>query len=161
MTEKRLIITIYSLTFLGVIAWIGAVFLAPYLKDTSNLGSRLIYSVFSTICHQVPSRCFNIFGHPLAVCTRCLGIYFGFFAGTILFPFIKGFRRGSVPPSWLLILVTLPVAVDTSGNFLSLWSSSDWWRFGFGFLWGTILPFYFLVGLSDFFLHLQRKKKRV
>jgi len=161
MTEKKTIIVIYIFSLLGILAWLGAILLAPYFKSQSIPESRLLYGVFSRICHQAPSRCFYLFGFPLAVCTRCLGIYLGFLSGIVFFPFIKGFKMAAVPPSWLFIFLTFPIAVDTGGNFLSLWSSPDWLRFVFGLIWGSILPFYFVVGLSDFFTHLQKKKKRV
>jgi uncharacterized membrane protein len=32
---------------------------------------------FSLVCHQHPDRCFWLFGAPVAVCARCLGIYLG------------------------------------------------------------------------------------
>ncbi|HEV2021449.1 MAG TPA: DUF2085 domain-containing protein [Terriglobales bacterium] len=32
---------------------------------------------FSPVCHQDPARLFWIFGGPVAVCARCLGIYLG------------------------------------------------------------------------------------
>ena len=32
---------------------------------------------FGLVCHQRPERCFWIFGAPIAVCARCLGIYAG------------------------------------------------------------------------------------
>ena len=36
---------------------------------------------FSVVCHQDPARSFWIAGAPIAVCTRCLGIYLGAVAG--------------------------------------------------------------------------------
>src|ERR1700759_4044801 len=41
---------------------------------------------FALICHQRPERSFWIFGTPLAVCARCLGIYAGAAAGLLLRP---------------------------------------------------------------------------
>ena len=39
---------------------------------------------FSLVCHQQPERCFWIFGAPVAVCARCLGIYLGAAIGLLL-----------------------------------------------------------------------------
>ncbi len=47
-----------------------------------------IYYFFSGICHQIPERSLQCQGFPMAVCSRCAGIYYGFFLTTILYPFI-------------------------------------------------------------------------
>jgi uncharacterized membrane protein len=38
---------------------------------------------FSLICHQRPERSFYLFGAPIAVCARCLGIYLGAAVGLL------------------------------------------------------------------------------
>jgi uncharacterized membrane protein len=89
------------------------------------------------------------------VCGRCLGIYFGFLGGTVLYPFLKGFSHLNLPKARTFILLSLPIVIDTMGNFFRLWMTPIWFRFFFGFLWGTILPFYFIRGFTDVFF---RKK---
>ena len=39
---------------------------------------------FALVCHQRAERCFWIWGAPVAVCTRCLGIYLGAAIGLVL-----------------------------------------------------------------------------
>jgi uncharacterized membrane protein len=39
---------------------------------------------FSLVCHQQPERSFYLFGAPVAVCARCLGIYLGAAVGLLL-----------------------------------------------------------------------------
>ena len=39
---------------------------------------------FSLVCHQQPERSFYLFGSPVAVCARCLGIYLGATVGLLL-----------------------------------------------------------------------------
>jgi uncharacterized membrane protein len=50
---------------------------APLLAATHPLAALLIRDVFSRLCHQDPSRSFVLEGSPVAVCVRCLGIYWG------------------------------------------------------------------------------------
>jgi uncharacterized membrane protein len=50
------------------------------------------------------------------------------------------------------------VALDFIGNLLSLWRSSNGLRFSTGFIWGAVLPFYFIPGMVDFLLKLKTKK---
>lgn len=60
------------------IALIGAVLAVPYFL-THHLGpvGVALQHGFALVCHQRTERCFWIFGAPVAVCARCLGIYVG------------------------------------------------------------------------------------
>jgi uncharacterized membrane protein len=151
MLGKGRIRLVYAISLAGIIFWLGSIFLAPFLKAKSLFLGDFIYALFSSTCHQIPDRCFTLFGHPLAVCTRCLGIYAGFFLGTLFFPFSRNSTVRSLPKIKTFILVTGPIVLDTLGNFLSFWSTPSWARFFLGFLWGIILPFYFIIGISDAF----------
>lgn len=148
---------IYISTAIGTVAWLGAIFWAPYLRSHSSPWQGLIYAIFTPVCHQIPSRSFYFFGQPLAVCARCLGIYSGFFIGVALYPFLRGFRRAALPQTKIFILVSLSIVMDTLGNFARLWETLNEVRFATGLLWGAILPFYFITGLAD--LALSRRKE--
>lgn len=43
-----------------------------------------LQQAFALVCHQHPERSFWIFGAPVAVCARCLGIYLGAAIGFLL-----------------------------------------------------------------------------
>jgi uncharacterized membrane protein len=156
MAAKKIVILIYLLTLAGIFLWIGTIFLAPYLAKESSPFAGFIYALFSPTCHQIPSRCFFVFGHPLAVCARCLGIYAGFLAGTLIYPFLKGFFSPSLPRIKYFISVSIPILLDTAANLFGIWKSTDWFRFLTGLIFGVILPFYFLAGFSDYFI--RRRK---
>jgi hypothetical protein len=64
--------------------------LAPYLFETIN---HSIYFFFTGICHQHASSCFDIFGHPMAICVRCTGIYFGIAFGALWLPLLSYANR--------------------------------------------------------------------
>lgn len=161
-TVRRTIIPIFGLTLLGTLVWVGAIFLAPFLKSrSSDAAASFIYALFSPICHQIPGRCFYFHGFPLAVCGRCLGIYAGFLAGLAVYPFVRGFSRIALPPGRLFILLSLPIGVDFIGGFLGLWGSSIGVRFATGLLWGVILPYYFVTGVSELILWRSDRKGRV
>jgi len=151
---------VYSITLIGILIWIAAVFAAPYLKSQSSVYGSLIYAVFSPTCHQIPSRCLSLFGYPLAVCTRCLGIYLGFFLGTSVFPVFQKFSSVSLPKAKTLVLLSLPIVIDTAGNVVSLWSSPHWVRLATGVIWGGILPFYFIPGIADIFLRRDSNRSK-
>ncbi len=150
--DPRSVRRIWSLTFCGTAVWLAAIFLAPWLagRDAAS-AARFVYAIFSPVCHQIPARCFVFHGHPLAVCGRCLGIYSGFAAGLALYPFVRGFSRLRLPPARLFLLLTLPMALDAVAGLLGTWRSPIGLRFATGFAWGTVLPFYFVTGIADYF----------
>ena len=155
--RKKRIILVYTMTLVGIVLWIGAILTAPYLKSKSLPISSFLYTTFSPTCHQIPSRCFLLFGYPLAVCARCLGIYIGFLIGVLTYPFIRGFGILRLPRTLSFILITIPIVVDTIGNIFGIWESPSELRFCLGILWGIILPFYFITGLAE--LALRKKPK--
>lgn len=95
------------------------------------------HKAFKGLCHQDPQRSFWINGTPMAVCTRCFGIYAGFFASWILFPMacaglqhINGYKR------WLLAGIVLLNIFDIVGNFLGMWQNTLLSRWMMGALLG-------------------------
>jgi len=85
----------------------------------------------------------------MPVCSRCLGIYSGFLLGTLLYQFIKKWSDFSIPGFWVFAVFIFPVVMDTGGNLFGLWHTGAWIRFLIGGFWGTILPFYFIPGISE------------
>jgi uncharacterized membrane protein len=148
MTRNR-ILSVYLATLIGILAWLGAIVLAPYLRSRGVPLGRFIYFCFSPVCHQIPGRSFSVFGYPMAVCARCLGIYFGFLAGMGVYPLLRGFSKIQLPKMKIFLAVSLPIVADTAGNLLGLWATANVFRLATGILWGTILPFYFVTGLAE------------
>src|SRR5215207_6780653 len=56
-----------------------------------------IYRAFGTLCHQLPERSYHIYGHKLAVCSRCTGLYAGFGLTLLLYPLIRSLRNALTP----------------------------------------------------------------
>jgi len=160
MNRRSIILAVYFLTLTGTALWLGIIFLAPFLKSLDSGLSVFLYAIFSPICHQVPSRSFYFFGFPLAVCGRCLGIYFGFIVGVLFYPFLRGLPNTKLPRIKTFVFFSLPIIIDTVGNFLGLWATPNLPRLIIGFLWGLTLPFYFLPGITDFFLSLIHKEEK-
>ncbi len=135
-------------TLAGTVIWLILIFMAPFLRSFDSQWNVLIYGLFSPTCHQIESRCFFVFGSPLAVCTRCLGIYLGFFSGTLLFILQKPSPLG-LPRARTFLLLTIPLALDGLANFLGIWHTPNLLRLGIGALWGILLPYYFISGVAD------------
>jgi hypothetical protein len=47
--------------------------------------------------------------------------------------------------------MSVPIVIDTAANILSLWASPHGLRLATGMIWGSILPFYFIPGVTDIF----------
>ena len=154
MDEENLILRrrglrIYVLTSAGTAAWLAALLAAPFFQSLGWRGARFLYACFAPVCHQDPGRTIFLWGAPLAVCARCLGIYLGFGLGLILYPFRRSFCSVQLPRLRSFIFASLPIAADFAANVLGLWSTPHLPRMFTGVIWGSILPFYFITGLTD------------
>jgi uncharacterized membrane protein len=148
-TPRSRILLAYGLTLVLALLWLAAIVLAPVLRKAGSGTAAVLYACFAPACHQDPARSFSLLGAPLAVCSRCLGIYSGFLAGLGLYPFARGFDSVRLPGWRAFIPVSLPLVLDGLANALRLWDSPNLLRFLFGFAWGTILPFYVLTALGE------------
>ncbi len=156
---RRRVRAVWLAATLGAAVWLALIVLAPWLAARSSTGlARAVYAVFSPVCHQIPGRCFFLFGHPLAVCGRCLGIYAGFAAGLVFYPLVRGFRRSGLPSARSFVIATLPMAVDGLAGLAGLWRSPVGLRAVTGLVWGALLPFYFVPGVADFFDLRERRR---
>jgi uncharacterized membrane protein len=140
---------VYFLTLAGILLWLSAIVLAPVLRKGGTSAAAFIYACFAPVCHQNPQRSFAVLGAPLAVCSRCFGIYAGFLGGMILYPFRRGFDSVRLPGLRAFLLVSLPIGLDAGANFFGLWNTPNLPRFLLGFAWGTILPFYVMAALGE------------
>lgn len=156
--RKSILIATYLFTVIALLLWLTGIFLAPYLRSRASPWQGLLYAFYSPVCHQVPERCYFLFGHPLGVCARCLGIYLGCLVGLSLYPWLRGFRRLELPGTRLFLLLSSPILIDTLGNFTMLWTTPNPGRLGTGLIWGTILPFYFITGMADLLHSLARTR---
>jgi uncharacterized membrane protein len=73
------------LAFVGALPW-AFVALGRYAHGLRPL--------FGSFCHQLPDRSLWFFGAPMAVCSRCAGIYAGIALGAALPPPRLILRRG-------------------------------------------------------------------
>jgi len=156
---ERTVLRTYLVTSLVYPLWLAGIWLAPYLKSHSSRWASLVYALYAPVCHQVAGRSFFCFGQPLAVCARCSGIYVGFLLGLGVFPWLRKKGRLSLPSARVFLLVSAPIVLDTAANFLKVWSTPSVIRLVTGLLWGAILPFYFIPGVTDLFV--TRRKNRL
>jgi uncharacterized membrane protein len=85
---------------------------------------------FALVCHQRPDRSFWIFGAPVAVCARCLGIYLGAAVGLLL----RTSRRIALQ---LLIATGTLNLLDVATEFTGLHGNWMGMRFALGLALGV------------------------
>ena len=122
----------------SVALWCVLIVIPPliaHLEEPSQEISRSFYQCYSTVCHQYEARSLSIFGHKLAVCSRCNGIYFGALLGTLLYPFVRFRKQWSVRTLWIISI--LPMVVDVFLNGFGVYASSITTRLATGAFFGV------------------------
>ena len=93
---------------LGCIGWLALVFAPPFGGSHADV----VRGLFHTVCHQNPARSFHLLGEPIGVCHRCTGLYLGFAAGVLVWPWLPRLAaRLAANPRWVAVFL-VPLAID-------------------------------------------------
>jgi uncharacterized membrane protein len=148
---------------LGIQALLPAA--APVLMASGRawLG-RILYTMYSPLCHQLPERSFFLFGpqlaytlqelehvlgpnvplryigdpligYKMAVCQRDIATYAAMWLAGLAYIPLR--RRLRPLPLRIFAILCLPIAVDGFGQLLGLWDSTPWRRVVTGALFGA------------------------
>jgi uncharacterized membrane protein len=102
-------------------------------------GSALLYTVLGFLCHAPASHRFSLWGFPMGVCARDIGLFGGIMAGSLVYP--------TIHPGWtlsgrVLLLCALPLALDGGTQLMGLRESTNLLRLGSGLLAGGAAMLY-------------------
>ncbi len=103
--------------------------------------------LFERVCHQNPERSFTFNGIPMAVNSRCFGIFLGLWFGWIVIPlsnFSKSKKNWSL--KFLFLAVMLQI-IDYTGNLMLFWENTNASRSVLGVLLGIAVA----ISISDLF----------
>jgi uncharacterized membrane protein len=100
---------------------------APLLAANHPLAALLIRNFFARLCHQEAARSFVVNGSPVAVCVRCLGIYWGVAVALLL-----RLRR----PRRLLAVAMVVNLADVASGAMHWHGDLPFLRFFFGLMLG-------------------------
>ena len=146
----HLSLLVWAVTATLTLLFVSAIVIAPVAEAHGYSSiALLIYTTFGKFCHQIAERSFYIDGHPLAVCARCTGIYFGFAAGVLFYPLVRSLNRVDAPGRKWLLLALVPTAIDFSLGFFGVLENTQWSRFVTGALLGGVTAFYVVPGIVD------------
>ena len=133
-----------------VLGFVSLVVVAPVARAHGHtLSAFFIYEMFGRVCHQIPERSFQLAGHPLAVCARCTGIYFGFAGAVLFYPLVRSLNRTAAPARKWLLLAAVPTALDFALGLSGVWENTHWSRALSGALLGAVAALYVVPGLVD------------
>jgi len=114
---------VLALLALATVAWLALLLVAPVLPAT--IGAAL-YLLGSHICHQRPERSFHLFAAQLPVCARCLGIYAGAAAGSLLAPGARlHARRLTRTLRFVLIAGAVPTLITVVLEWSGAWAAAN------------------------------------
>jgi uncharacterized membrane protein len=83
------------------------------------------HKAFMQLCHQMPDRSFQINGQPMAVCSRCIGIYAGFLAGWLALPLFSVTKIGRQYLVKIMLVAAVVInLLDLAGNMLGFWENT-------------------------------------
>jgi uncharacterized membrane protein len=161
---RRQALFVWSAVAFLTTLWIFLIVIAP-IAQANNLPSvaNPIYGFCSFVCHQIPARSFFIENQPFAVCSRCFGIYFGLFAGFILYPVIRSLEKNEPFSRFWLFLAMIPMGIDWSLGFFEIWENTHLSRFLTGLILGAACAVFIVPALVEIFrlLFSRRKVKRL
>jgi uncharacterized membrane protein len=136
---------IYTAFVVSVGLWCAAIVATPVLHVFGgSIGQSIadgFYLGFSRICHQLDGRSIHLFGEKFGVCTRCTSIYFSFFVGLIVYPFVRPLDSVNLPSRRWLAIAIVPMMLDALLNDLGIHQSGEMSRVATGSLAGFIFAF--------------------
>ena len=153
-------IAIWAITALFGLAIICLIIGAPLAQVSGHpTFAATVYKAFSFVCHQIPERSFHLAGNKFAVCSRCTGLYSGFALAALTYPLVRSLRQTETPSIVWLFLAAVPLVVDFSLGYFSIWQNNHASRFTTGALLGAVAVFYILPGLIELSSKIRFAKK--
>jgi len=95
----------------GLVLVMGSVLVLPWLREATGFRVLdLIDGVLAVQCHRLDGRVLDLWGMPMAVCSRCAGINLGVMVGALL-----AWPRWTVRVTFLIVGVALVAMVMEAG----------------------------------------------
>jgi uncharacterized membrane protein len=134
---------------LGVIAAIpvailsASAFCAWAIAHGASMRWRLL---FRLMCHGIPARCLMLFGVPMPICARCVGVYVGLLMGLAAFRLLPAIEERVMRVA-AFIAVT-PLAIDGLTQLARLRESTNPLRLATGITAGLAFGLWILTAVD-------------
>jgi uncharacterized membrane protein len=133
-----------------VFIWLFFIVSAPIFEANGIKSfSQPTYRFFSYICHQINNRSLHYHEFPFAVCSRCFGVYLGFFIGLIVYPLFRKIEETEPFPRIWLFLAMIPMGIDFSLGFFNIWENTHLSRVITGGILGFACAVFIVPALAD------------
>jgi uncharacterized membrane protein len=120
-------ISVWWIVSVGATAAIVLLTISPVLLGP--VAGIPAYAMFSSVCHQIIARSFDVGGVTFAVCQRCFGLYTGFLAGMLTAYPLRAKHRGILGRTlWLVALPVLVAGIEWTAELSGAWIGSPWSR---------------------------------
>ncbi len=151
---------VWGVTVGVVFLWVFAIVLAPVALENGWIAvSSPLYTFFSYICHQLSDRSLHLDGHPLAVCSRCFGVYFGLFAGLLAYPLWRTIEEVEPLARFWLFLSLVPMGIDWSLTVFGIWENTHLSRFITGLILGAACATYIVPAIVEIRRNLSLRRR--
>lgn len=110
------------------------------MAEMENWILKYLNILGSSVCHQLPERSFDAGSVMMPVCSRCEGIYIGFFISAIILLLFFRKKESELPPLYIIIILAVFIASTVFDGFLSYASiikTNNFARFITGYLAGS------------------------
>lgn len=102
----------------AVLLYGGLPWLAPLLAASGHTrAARLLFLLYTPLCHQVPERSFFLLGHQVAFCHRESAMYTALLLGGLLYALVR--RRVRAISLRATGLLLLPMLLDGTTHMLN------------------------------------------
>jgi len=102
--------------------------------------------LFRIMCHGIRERCLLLFGVPMPICARCVGIYAGILAGIAVFLLLPVLRERSM--RIVAFIAVMPLAIDGLTQLAGLRESTNPLRLSTGIVAGLALGMWALCAVE-------------
>lgn len=150
---------VWAVTIAVVAVWVLAIVLAPIARESGMRLADGLYTFFSYICHQIPERSLYFDGHPLAVCSRCFGVYFGLLAGLLVYPLWRRIDEVEPLPRIWLFLSLVPIGIDWSLTIFGIWENTHLSRSLTGLILGVACATYIVPAVVEIRRNLSLRRR--
>jgi uncharacterized membrane protein len=115
----------------AAVSWAGVLLLAPFAASRPSGGAVVFgfaysaYAIGRSVCHQLPSRSFQLWSTPLPVCARCMGMYAGAAIAAVVFAARRARARSAMPGPSRVRAVLAAAIMPTAATLLYEWITGD------------------------------------
>ena len=154
-TKLKCLVMSPLIIFLGFL--IVSSTLTPYFISSGLIKyAEFVNTIPGVICHQLPSRCYFLFGSNIALCTRCYAFYSSMLIFSIGYLFVK-LNLERHHKLILFYLLIAPLIIDGTTQYFNLRESNNFIRTATGLMAGIGTSIILIQTYSDRITYLLNK----